>query len=215
MSLPGGGPADHEAPGRSRPARRCAARERDAVRDEIDGAARRRRARVQRERHGRPGRSAQAPRSRHADGRAPSNGYDPLACTRRGSTISASPSRISTRRSTRIERLFGAEVSIATRLTEQGVEAASVRVGDEPRRAARVARRGDAGRASSSPGAGRACITSPTRSSDLRRELRGLAERGRRADRRGAAPQGLFGLEVAFVHPDSVHGVLAELVASG
>ena len=27
--------------------------------------------------------------------------------------------------------------------------------------------------------------------------------------------QGLFGLEVAFVHPDSVHGVLTEVVASG
>ena len=27
--------------------------------------------------------------------------------------------------------------------------------------------------------------------------------------------RGLFGLEVAFVHPDSLHGVLAELVASG
>jgi hypothetical protein len=26
---------------------------------------------------------------------------------------------------------------------------------------------------------------------------------------------GLFGLEVAFVHPDSVHGVLSEVVASG
>jgi methylmalonyl-CoA/ethylmalonyl-CoA epimerase len=27
--------------------------------------------------------------------------------------------------------------------------------------------------------------------------------------------RGLFGLEVAFVHPDSVHGVLSELVARG
>jgi methylmalonyl-CoA/ethylmalonyl-CoA epimerase len=27
--------------------------------------------------------------------------------------------------------------------------------------------------------------------------------------------RGLFGLEVAFVHPDSLHGVLAELVSSG
>ena len=26
---------------------------------------------------------------------------------------------------------------------------------------------------------------------------------------------GLFGLEVAFVHPDAVHGVLAEVVARG
>jgi hypothetical protein len=27
--------------------------------------------------------------------------------------------------------------------------------------------------------------------------------------------EGLFGLQVAFVHPDSVHGVLAEVVAPG
>ena len=27
--------------------------------------------------------------------------------------------------------------------------------------------------------------------------------------------QGLFGLQVAFIHPDSVHGVLAEVVSSG
>jgi hypothetical protein len=30
-----------------------------------------------------------------------------------------------------------------------------------------------------------------------------------------APHRGLFGLEVAFVHPDAVHGVLSELVASG
>jgi hypothetical protein len=34
---------------------------------------------------------------------------------------------------------------------------------------------------------------------------------GRARDRRGAA-RGLFGMQVAFVHPESVHGVLAELV---
>ena len=27
--------------------------------------------------------------------------------------------------------------------------------------------------------------------------------------------QGLFGLEVAFLHPDAVHGVLSELVTHG
>src|SRR5205085_1382583 len=30
-----------------------------------------------------------------------------------------------------------------------------------------------------------------------------------------APRQGLFGLEVAFVHPDAVHGVLSEVVAHG
>ena len=30
-----------------------------------------------------------------------------------------------------------------------------------------------------------------------------------------APRRGLFGLEVAFVHPDAVHGVLTEVVSSG
>ena len=30
-----------------------------------------------------------------------------------------------------------------------------------------------------------------------------------------APRHGLFGLEVAFVHPDSVHGVLSEVVSHG
>ena len=49
---------------------------------------------------------------------------------------------------------------------------------------------------------------------DLRRELAGLAEQG--VELIDEEPhRGLFGLEVAFVHPESVHGVLAELVTSG
>ena len=31
----------------------------------------------------------------------------------------------------------------------------------------------------------------------------------------GVPRRGLFGVEFAFVHPDSVHGVLTEVVASG
>jgi hypothetical protein len=49
---------------------------------------------------------------------------------------------------------------------------------------------------------------------DLQRELVDLAERGvQLIDEK--PHYGLFGLEVAFIHPDSAHGVLAELVASG
>jgi methylmalonyl-CoA/ethylmalonyl-CoA epimerase len=48
---------------------------------------------------------------------------------------------------------------------------------------------------------------------DLRATLAELADAG--ADLIDAAPrEGLFGLEVAFVHPDSVHGVLSEVVAA-
>ena len=49
---------------------------------------------------------------------------------------------------------------------------------------------------------------------DLRGTLARLAEQG--AELIDAEPRlGLFGLEVAFVHPDAVHGVLSELVSHG
>jgi len=44
--------------------------------------------------------------------------------------------------------------------------------------------------------------------------LRELAAAG--AELIDAAPRrGMFGLQVAFVHPESVHGVLSEVVANG
>ncbi len=49
---------------------------------------------------------------------------------------------------------------------------------------------------------------------DLPAELAKLEEQG--AHLIDTAPRrGLFGMQVAFVHPDSVHGVLSELVARG
>ena len=49
---------------------------------------------------------------------------------------------------------------------------------------------------------------------DVRAALSELAADG--AELIDAEPrQGLFGLEVAFVHPGSVHGVLSEVVGSG
>jgi methylmalonyl-CoA epimerase len=49
---------------------------------------------------------------------------------------------------------------------------------------------------------------------DVASALADLAERG--AELIDASPrEGLFGLEVAFVHPDSVHGILSEVVARG
>ena len=49
---------------------------------------------------------------------------------------------------------------------------------------------------------------------DLRETLAHLARSG--AELIDDEPrQGLFGLEVAFVHPHAVHGVLSEVVASG
>jgi methylmalonyl-CoA/ethylmalonyl-CoA epimerase len=49
---------------------------------------------------------------------------------------------------------------------------------------------------------------------DLRAALAQLSEAG--AELIDDTPRhGMFGLEVAFVHPDSVHGVLSEVVAVG
>jgi methylmalonyl-CoA/ethylmalonyl-CoA epimerase len=49
---------------------------------------------------------------------------------------------------------------------------------------------------------------------DIRAELGRLAGAG--AELIDAEPRrGLFGLEVAFVHPDAVHGVLTEVVSGG
>jgi methylmalonyl-CoA epimerase len=49
---------------------------------------------------------------------------------------------------------------------------------------------------------------------DVQSALDGLAEEGVRLI--DAEPhEGLFGLQVAFVHPESVHGVLSEVVSSG
>ena len=68
--------------------------------------------------------------------------------------------------------------------------------------------------ASSSRSAGRACTTSRTRWPTSAPRSAGLAEAG--AELIDAEPrQGMFGLEVAFVHPESVHGVLSEVVSDG
>jgi hypothetical protein len=48
---------------------------------------------------------------------------------------------------------------------------------------------------------------------DVQSALDGLAREGARLiDER--PHEGLFGLQVAFVHPESVHGVLSEVVSS-
>jgi methylmalonyl-CoA epimerase len=49
---------------------------------------------------------------------------------------------------------------------------------------------------------------------DVRSALDGLVREGARLIDQ-EPHQGLFGLQVAFVHPESVHGVLTEVVSSG
>lgn len=111
------------------------------------------------------------------------------------------------------ERLFHARLEHREPLEEQGVEAASMLVGEgrielvcpthEDTPVGRfLARRG--------PGMHHLALEAE----DLRTTLDELEASGveliDREPRRG-----LFGLEVAFVHPDSVHGVLTEVVSSG
>ncbi|MCE3286722.1 MAG: methylmalonyl-CoA epimerase [Gaiellaceae bacterium] len=111
------------------------------------------------------------------------------------------------------EHLFHARLEHREPLREQGVEAASMLVGegrielvtptgDDTPVARFLARRG--------PGVHHVALSTD----DLRATLDELESQG--AQLIDHVPrQGLFGLEVAFVHPDSVHGVLTEVVASG
>ena len=95
----------------------------------------------------------------------------------------------------------------------QGVEAAALRVGES--RVELVASLGDetpVGKFLAS--AGRVCTTSPTRWPTCGASSKSWPSRASQLIDE-EPHEGLFGLEVAFVHPDSVHGVLAEVVASG
>jgi methylmalonyl-CoA epimerase len=110
-------------------------------------------------------------------------------------------------------RLFGAEVEHRATVEEQGVEAASLRVGTG--RVELLAALGEdtpVGRFLAKRGPGMHHVAYEV--DDVAAELGRLEEQG--AELIDPRPrQGLFGLEVAFVHPDAVHGVLSELVSSG
>ena len=110
-------------------------------------------------------------------------------------------------------RFFRAEVEHRQTVPEQGVEAAAVLVGES--RVELLAALGDdtpVGRFLAKRGPGMHHVAYEVR--DVRAALAALAEQG--AELIDSEPrEGLFGLEVAFVHPDSVHGVLAEVVSRG
>ena len=111
------------------------------------------------------------------------------------------------------ERLLGARLEHRETVEEQGVEAASVRVGES--RVELLASLGEetsVGKFLAKRGPGMHHVAYEV--DDLSASLEELAGQG--AELIDERPRrGLFGLEVAFVHPDSVHGVLAELVSSG
>ena len=108
---------------------------------------------------------------------------------------------------------FAARLEQRTRVEEQGVEAASIRVGDS--RLELLGALGEdtpVGRFLAKRGPGMHHVAYEV--DDLRATLARLSEAG--AELIDETPRrGMFGLEVAFVHPDSVHGVLSEVVSVG
>ena len=108
------------------------------------------------------------------------------------------------------ERLFGAELEHRETVPEQGVEAAALRVGDDRIELLRpLAADTPVGRFIESRGPGMHHVAYAVE--DIRSALRDAASEG--AELIDAEPHaGLFGLQVAFIHPSSVAGVLVEYV---
>jgi methylmalonyl-CoA/ethylmalonyl-CoA epimerase len=109
------------------------------------------------------------------------------------------------------ERFFGAAVEHRATVEEQGVEAASVRLGES--RVELMASLGvetPVGKFLAKRGPGMHHVAYEV--ADLPAALRHLSGEGAELIDDEPRP-GLFGLQVAFVHPDAVHGVLSELVA--
>jgi methylmalonyl-CoA/ethylmalonyl-CoA epimerase len=111
------------------------------------------------------------------------------------------------------ERLFDARVERRDALAEQGVDAVSLIVGES--RVELLAPTGEdtpVGRFLARRGPGMHHVALETES--VENAIRELADAG--AEVIDEKPRrGLFGLEVAFVHPGAVHGVLTEVVSSG
>jgi len=110
-------------------------------------------------------------------------------------------------------RLFGAELEHRERLDEQGVEAIAITVGDS--RVELLGALGEEtpiGRFLAKRGPGMHHVAYWV--DDIGAALADLAQDG--AQLIDETPRrGLYGLQVAFVHPDSIHGVLAEVVSDG
>jgi methylmalonyl-CoA epimerase len=110
-------------------------------------------------------------------------------------------------------RFFGADVEHRARVPDQGVEAAAVLVGAG--RVELLAALGEdtpVGRFLAKRGPGMHHVAYEV--TDVRAAIATLERDG--AQLIDLEPrEGLFGLEVAFIHPDSVHGVLSEVVSPG
>jgi len=110
-------------------------------------------------------------------------------------------------------RLFGAELEHREMLEEQGVEAVAIKLGES--RVELLGALGEdtpVGRFLAKRGPGMHHVAYGV--ADVRAALADLVSQG--AQLIDEEPRlGLYGLQVAFVHPDSVHGVLAEVVFDG
>ena len=108
-------------------------------------------------------------------------------------------------------RLFGAELEHRETLVEQGVEAIAITVGES--RVELLGALGEdtpVGRFLAKRGPGMHHVAYWV--DDVAAALADLSREG--AQLIDEEPRrGLYGLQVAFVHPDSVHGVLAEVVS--
>lgn len=110
-------------------------------------------------------------------------------------------------------RLFEAELEHRAVVEDQGVEAAALLVGSgRIELLSPLGPETPVGKFLASRGPGMHHVAYEVE--DLRVALDSLAGAG--AELIDEAPrQGLFGLEVAFIHPDAVHGVLTEVVSRG
>ena len=107
-------------------------------------------------------------------------------------------------------RLFGASLEHRSTVADQGVDAMSLLVGGSRiELLSPTAEDSPVGRFLASRGPGMHHVAYAV--DDVESALAALADEG--VELIDQAPRtGLFGLEVAFVHPDAVHGVLTEVV---
>jgi methylmalonyl-CoA/ethylmalonyl-CoA epimerase len=108
------------------------------------------------------------------------------------------------------ERLFGARVERRGRMEDQGVEAVYLRIGDG--RVELVSALGEdtpVGRFLAKRGPGMHHVAYQV--ADVAAALRSLVADGAEPIDEEPRP-GLGGHEVSFIHPDSVHGVLVEVI---
>lgn len=112
------------------------------------------------------------------------------------------------------ERLFGAEVEHRTTVAGQGVEAAALLVGGRGRVELLASLGADTPVGKFLAGRGPGMHHVAYEVTDIRAALADLEQAG--AALIDEEPrEGIYGLEVAFVHPEAVHGVLTEVVARG